>query len=339
MLKQKRSIIQLNPWCREIVNMLNDPNSEAHQLLGPHAVEFNPLLSALTAAEESVERLSALRGAAVKTCEDALASLSQYCGDARAVIFRRLKREDVAEVVRQRFEKTGERPSYAKSPKWIPLTVKMLSAEAHAVELGQSMMAYPSAGELQEVLTAAEAARQAVKDSDLAYRNAADELRRLNDTLYILWQDTSSWFRYSLRRRPKPAQRAIMRRFGFEFTEGGADDTPGVGSDPADVEDPPSSGGEEPGGAGNEPEPSGQAEEPSGQAEEPAQSGEPVGSSTSNPQPTQPSGSGGGSPQQTPSGTTPNQPPGDRDSDQPAGNSTQTPPIIASDGGPLDYGR
>lgn len=351
MLIQKRSIAQLSPWCHSVLNMINAPDGVARVLLGAHAHQFEDVHNALTAAREEVERLSAIRATAVKASEAALRNLARFCGDARMFVTRRMVRENAPQLVQTRFNAVGERPKSQTSKYWIPLTRDLLAAEAHAHELGHPMMVYPTVDEVREALNAAQAARDAVKNADFLHRQAADDLRAVNNRLIVLWEDTVAWFRYSLRRKSKPAQRAIMRRFEFEFADGAAEGPPTSGGEPMGTGDPtPGNGGGT--GGGSEPtteDPTQGTEPPANEEPEPSTAEEPSSGSTQQSTPdsssTQPSSDSGSTQQpgsdsgSTSQPSTGGQPTGsDRDADKPA-DSTQTPPIVSTDQGGLDNGR
>lgn len=350
MLIQKRSITQLTPWCHSVLNMVKDPDGRARGLLGPHAHQFEDVYTAITTAHEAVRRHAALRATAVKASEAALRNLARYCGDARMFVLRRMVREDAPPLVQERFNKVGERPKSQTSKFWIPLALDLLAAEKHAEELGHAMMAFPTAADVQEVLTVAEAARDKVKETDFDHRRASEALRAANDRLILLWQDTGAWFRYSLRRKSKSEQRAIMRRFEFEFADGVAVEAPTAGDpitgDPSGNETGGEPTAEEPTQGSpttsQEPEPSSTQEPTMGSGS--TQSGTDAGSQQSttdsgstqpgtstDPQPTSDSGSTGPDAGSQPTGSS-------GDPGKPA-DSTQTPPIVATDGGGLGNDR
>ncbi|MEO7932249.1 MAG: hypothetical protein ABIT76_03720 [Chthoniobacterales bacterium] len=160
------------------------------------------------------------RAQEVSEKDKAQALLETYVRDFYIVLKRRATRlqQNVAVLVHYGLPQSGDVPAVRSASDVVDAATKIVNGETAAVAAGFGPMSNPTAAEVAAVLASFVKESGEVVPADSAVREAekaAADLRPMADELI---DDAKSDLSHALRKESGPAQRRVLRLFGFKFT-------------------------------------------------------------------------------------------------------------------------
>jgi len=169
---------------------------------------------------DAVNKATAGRAKEVDEKDVAFAELGVNVRDFFEVLKRRTVREkhNVSVLVHYGLPQSGDLPALDREDDVESAAAGIVSGETAAVAAGFPAMANPSATEVKEALDAYRKESGEVTPADAAVRQAQLAAARLRPQADELIGDVKDELTHALRKQEGPAQRRVLRLFGFKFT-------------------------------------------------------------------------------------------------------------------------
>ncbi len=163
-----------------------------------------------------------------------LADLETYVRDFWEVLKRMVTRRKLSLAVLAYYGlgQDGSVPKSATETSWLDFAAQIEKGAAEAVAAGYPAMSNPSAAEVVEALTRAQAELNQVSGFDRAYDQAQEDVAELRAQADAHIQEVMAQLRFTLRKKDEPSQRRIMRSYGAKFTYGPGETPDEDGSTP-----------------------------------------------------------------------------------------------------------
>lgn len=152
----------------------------------------------------------------------ALADLETYVRDFWEVLKRMVVRRKLSLALLAYFGlgQDGSVPKSAGETSWLDFAAQIEKGAAEAVAAGYPAMSNPSAADVVEALTRAQAELNQVSGFDRAYDQAQEDVAELRVQADAHIQEVMAQLRFTLRKKDEPSQRRIMRSYGAKFAYG-----------------------------------------------------------------------------------------------------------------------
>ena len=194
--------------------------AEARLLPAELRTKVGTFLTGYRPAVAGLDGASAGRAKEVSEKDAALGVLGGNVRDFFEVLKRRTVRlkHNVSVLVHHGLAQSGDLPALDREADLESAAAGIVSGEAAAVAAGFPAMANPSAAEVKVALDAFRKESGEVAPADAAVRQAQLAAAKLRPDADELIGDVKDEIAHALRKQDGPAQRRVLRLFGFKFT-------------------------------------------------------------------------------------------------------------------------
>ncbi|MFN0078147.1 MAG: hypothetical protein ACKVY0_16960 [Prosthecobacter sp.] len=195
-------------------------NDDARLLPAALRQKVDAFLPAYRPAVQAVEAATAGRAKEVSEKDASLEILITHVRDFFEVLKRRTARlhHDVSALVHYGLPQSGDVPKQYNESVAEAAADGIVKGEAAAVAAGFPAMANPSAAEVQTALDSYRKESGEVVPADAAVRQAQTAAATQREAANELIGDVKDELTHALRKLGGPAQRRVLRLFGFKFT-------------------------------------------------------------------------------------------------------------------------